>query len=137
MFHRVYLGLFLLLFVVLPGCHSGKVALSGKVTFSDDDSPVPVGTICFERSDGKMGRAEIQPDGTYRAGFDSNADGLPKGSYSIYLTGVVGPGGSDASGMDSSVPLIDMKYSVASTSGLKFEADGKTSKFDFSVDRKK
>ena len=110
--------------------------MTGKVTFSDDNSPVPVGTICFEGSDGKMGRAEIQPDGTYRAGFDSAKDGLPKGSYKVYLTGVVKMD-ENAPGIPTPIPLIDPKYSNPSASGLTFEADGKTSILNFSVDRKK
>ena len=136
MFQRAYLGLFLLAFVVLLGCGAGKTGLSGKVTFSDDQSPVPAGMIVFEGSDGKMGRAEIQSDGTYRAGFDSAKDGLPKGTYKVYLTNVVRTE-KDARGMDAYIPLLDSKYSSTTTSGLTFNADGKTPKFDFSVDRAK
>ena len=136
MIHRTYLGLFSLLLFVVLGCNSGKVGLTGKVTFSDDDSPVPTGIICFEGSGGKMGRAEIQPDGTYRAGFDSAKDGLPKGTYKVYLTGVAKME-ENVPGIPKPISLIDPKYSNPSASGLTFEADGKTSIFNFSVDRKK
>ena len=136
MLNRAYLGLFLVLLVVSLGCGSGKVGLTGKVTFSDDNSPITAGAICFEGSDGKTGRAEIKPDGTYRAGFDGDGDGLPKGTYKVYLTGVARVE-TDATGMNTSIPIIDPKYSSVVTSGLSFVADGKVSTYDISVDRLK
>jgi len=121
------------------GC-SGKKPLRGKITFSDDGSPLPVGAIYFETPT-YSASGVIEKDGTYIVGSDSLRDGLPKGTYSVVIRGadeitVIHPPGG---GMprENRRPLIDSKYQNPDTSGLSFTVDGKTRKFDFQVDRAK
>jgi len=123
------------------GC-SNKVSLGGKVTFSDDGSPVPTGNVQFE-TDKFFAQGEIKSDGTYVVGTDKLTDGIPKGTYRVVVfaeetTTVETPAqrqGDLPTSTTRRKPLIDSKYNSGSTSGLTFTVDGKTKKFDFQVDR--
>ena len=121
----------LLMICWIEGC--GKnVSLKGKVTFSDDQSPLPAGTVFFE-ADSTQHFGDIQPDGTYVMGTISAKDGLPPGKYRVYVHGVEVPDPTDSSGL-SMMPLVDSKFQSASTSGLSVQVDSSTKQFDFSVD---
>jgi len=134
----------LILFVLVGilsvfGC-SGKKPLKGKITFSDDDSPLPVGAVFFETPTYSAG-GNIEKDGTYVVGSDALKDGLPKGTYAVVIRGaeditIIHPPGGGMP-MERRTPLIDRKYQNPDTSGLSFTVDGKTRKFDFQVDRAK
>lgn len=116
---------------VLAGCGSGQVPLSGKVTFSDDGSPLGVGTICFEK-DAFCARGRLQPDGTFTVGLHGKTDGLPPGTYQVYIAGAnreVTP--------EVFEPLIDERLQDVSTSDLTVEVTSSTKKFDITVDRYK
>jgi hypothetical protein len=123
------------------GC-SNKVRLSGKVTFSDDGSPVPTGTVQFE-TDTFVAQGEINSDGTYIVGSEALADGIPKGTYRVVIfaeemTTVETPAqrqGDLPTSTTIRTPLINSKYNSGHTSGLTFFVDGKTKKFDIKVDR--
>ncbi|MDR1492039.1 MAG: hypothetical protein LBT05_04880 [Planctomycetaceae bacterium] len=116
-------------FVLLAGCNNGKVQLGGKITFSDDGSPVPQGTIVFVQ-DAFQATGTIQADGSYVVGSLSEKDGLPPGNYAVWLYGVteVLPGESERS-------LIDAKYESAETSGLTVQVDSSTKNYDLKLDR--
>ena len=111
-------GLFCLLFLVV-GC-SGKCGLKGKVVFSDDQTPLSQGTVCLV-SDKGIARGTIDKDGNYVVGSISAKDGLPPGTYRIYLTETEilepMPGG----GLPRRIPQIDEKYSEPTSSGLSVE----------------
>ena len=113
--------------LILSGCGDGNYRLSGKVTFSDDGSPVPNGAIFF--TDGKSrSQGGIQSDGTYVVGTLAKTDGIPPGEYKVYFAGV---------STEDNVSLIDSKYHSADASGLTFTADGKKKTFDIQLDRAK
>ena len=122
------------------GC-SNKVQLTGKVTFSDDGSPVPLGYVQFE-TETFFATGPIQPNGTYRVGTDSLKDGIPKGTYTVFVraneeTMVRTGDGANSSRTLVTRSLIDSRHSHAATSGLTLTIDGKTKKFDITVDRAK
>ena len=133
--------------VVLPGCGNQQVQLSGKVTFSDDGSPLTVGTVNFINGSFQS-RAPLQPDGTYTVGTYKANDGLPPGKYKVFVAGAVkvigetaAAGGSGqgglvgmAGGMPITEPLIDPKFAAEASSALEFEA-GSAKTFNFTVDR--
>ncbi|MDR0327985.1 MAG: hypothetical protein LBI05_06800 [Planctomycetaceae bacterium] len=135
---------FLFLLALLAGC--GKnVGLKGKVTYSDDGSPVTAGTICF-RKDGKIARGDIQEDGSFVVGFESEANGLPPGKYEVFFTGtdkvtttVVGT--RESMGVVQDIvdyqyePQIAERYKSAETSQLTFEVNASTKNYDIQVDR--
>ena len=123
-----------ILLTLVVGCGS-NVGLKGKVTFSDDGSPVPSGTVAF-RKDGKIARGDIKEDGTYVVGFEKEADGLPPGKYEVFISGackVVGR--NEAEETDILEPLIAKKYDAPETSGLTVEVTASTKVFDIKVDR--
>ena len=131
-----------LLFAVLlcaAGCGNGQVGLSGKVTFSDDDSPLTVGMVCFS-TNSFLARGALNGDGVYTLGSSSEKDGLPPGSYRVYIEGAVKEDGKNKDGnmsLPNMIPAIDPKYNVAKTSGLVAEVTASTKTFDFKVDRAK
>ncbi|MDR0338326.1 MAG: hypothetical protein LBI18_14715 [Planctomycetaceae bacterium] len=124
---------FLLTLILLTGC-GDKVGLGGKVTFSDDGSPLGVGTVCFE-TDTYLARGTLKADGSYVVGSLSEKDGLPAGSYRVYISGAEREVGQDKEGMAMMEPLIDTKFSSGSTSELTLDVTASTKNFDFKVDR--
>jgi hypothetical protein len=78
----------ILLFValLLTGC-SDKEKLSGKVVFSDGQ-PLTTGTIYFT-TDNYTARAHLRANGTYDVGSLSERDGLPAGTYKVYISGAI------------------------------------------------
>ena len=124
------------------GCGT-NVPLSGTVTFSDDGSPVPAGTVCFA-NDAGYARGQLDANGRYTLGYEKQGNGIPRGVYGVYVTGAQRPlGMSDEPG---SVPgskggfmkyeeLIAKKFHARSTSGITCTVDGSKNTFDFQVDR--
>ena len=137
------INLFLcLLFITLvfSGC-SNKVSMRGKVTFSDDQSPLTTGAVTFQSGD-YVAKGILKPDGTYVLGSTSTKDGLPPGEYQVFVNGAVKVeeqrvGGTAMGGVSVgiTIPLIDAKYADPSTSGLVVKVDRRTKRFDFTVER--
>jgi hypothetical protein len=130
--NSLFLGLSLTL-LLLVGC-SDKVGLGGKVTFSDDGSPLSTGTVCFE-TDTYLARGTLKADGSYVVGSLTENDGLPAGTYRVYISGAEKETGQDKEGMPIMEPLIDTKYSSASMSELTLDVTNATKTFDIKVDR--
>jgi len=112
------------------GC--GKnMKISGKVFFTDDNSPVTQGTVIFSNSS-YTGRAQIGKDGTYSVHSESEGYGIPPGTYQVYLDAtdrVTLEGGGVK--MEK---LVATKYTKADTSGLTLTVS-KSQKFDIPVER--
>lgn len=125
-------SLLLFALLVLSGC-GGNVPLNGTVTFSDDGSPLGTGVVCFEAGS-FVARGRIQPDGQYRVGSVSMKDGLPPGSYRVYIADAVVETAADPYGGAFTEPLIDGKYNSAETSGLHVEVPN-VKRYDINVDR--
>ena len=137
MTRKLLLPFVLLGLIFITGC-SDKVHIGGKVTFSDDNSPVTFGTVEFSTPSFRT-EGQIKSDGTYVIGTDTLTDGISKGTYGITVrvdevTMIDQPDGSQT---PSTRSLIDSKYHSVETSGLTFTVDGKTRKFDIPVDRAK
>jgi len=112
------LGLLCLLFLTV-GC-SQNCSLKGKVVFSDDQTPLDRGTVCLV-SDQGIARGSIDKDGNYVVGSLGEKDGLPPGTYRIYVTDTQYLEPSPGGGVARAISLIDGKYSSAETSGLMVE----------------
>ena len=117
----------------LTGC-SNKVALTGKVTYSDDGGPLDVGTVCFA-TDTYVARGTLRPDGTYRVGSISERDGLPPGTYQVYIDGARRVIGTDRLGLPIYEPLIDRNFFSGTTSGITLTVPAPQGRFDFQVER--
>jgi hypothetical protein len=113
------------------GCNNGKVGLSGKVTYTDG-TPLTVGEIYFE-TDTHVARGTLQNNGTYVVGTLSKKDGLPKGTYRVYITGAdkLVTGKNEIQLPES---LIDEKYRKSSTSGLTVDIPTPDAKFNVIVE---
>ena len=123
-----------LLLLIVAGCGGGKVGLSGKVVYSDDKSPVPMGVVCLE-TEKFLARGNIKPDGTFDVGSISEKDGLPPGTYRVYVSDARRIVGQDKDGSDIYEQLIDPKYTAAATSGLTINITSSTKNFEIVVDR--
>ena len=122
-----------MILLVLTGC-GDKVALSGKVTYSDDGSPLPVGTVFFEK-DTYLSRGQLTSMGTYNTGSLSEKDGIPPGTYRVYVCGAVRSIGVDKDGESINESLIDEKFTNGATTDLTVTVPTSSGKFDFQVDR--
>lgn len=117
---------------LIAGC-SKNVGMTGTVTFSDDNSPLTVGTICFQ-SDSIFSRGKMTSDGKFVIGSKEEADGLPKGDYVVFFSGATEQDGTDESGMPVYKSVIDLKYTTPEETPLKVSVTGKQ-KLDLKVDR--
>ena len=121
-----------LVLLLCCGC-SNKVPLTGTVTFEHDSSPLTHGVVCFVKP-GFLARGALDTDGTYKMSSTGINDGLPKGTYKVYLVGAELVS-MDGGGNSTYSSLVHNRYESADTSGLEFEVDGKTRRFDFQVER--
>ena len=122
-----------MILLVSAGC-GDKVALSGKVTYSDGGSPLSVGTVCFE-TDSFVNRGQLTSAGTYNTGSISEKDGILPGTYRVYISGAMREIGVDKNGIPIYESLIDEKFANGATSGLTVTVPTPSGKFDFQVDR--
>ena len=129
------------------GCGQNH-SLKGKVTYKDG-TPITVGMVNFESAT-SLSRGTIQPDGSYTVGTLKDTDGIPQGTYKVYITGAEVPkeaGSSqrnqkvvlDSMGqpiptMTGSRQLVDRKYMTASTSPITCEVPAEKNSFDIIVE---
>ena len=134
---------FPLLFI---GC-SDNVQIRGTVTLTDG-TPVTLGSVIFENENATFSaRGDIQSDGSFRMGSQSERDGLPRGEYVVYISGAMqtgspvqvqsisgGVGGlvTEAISMPTFTPMIAPEYTSGSTSPLRFTVE-RSATFDIVV----
>jgi hypothetical protein len=143
MAHKTLFPLIILGITMLIGC-SNHVPLRGKVTYSDDGTPLEAGMVCFVSPNGFLSRGDIKNDGMYIVGTNKSNDGLPPGDYSVYIIQTEqniqqpmrGSDGQDTF-VDVTVERIDRKYASPRTSGITATVDRTTKTFDFQVERYK
>jgi hypothetical protein len=115
------------------GC-SKMVPVGGTVTF-EDGTPLEVGTIIF--TDGKyQGRSEIRPGGKFTIGMLSEADGLTRGEYKIYIVdaGTVAP--SPKGGVwELYTPLIASKFTLPDKTPITVNIDTANRTLNIKVER--
>lgn len=135
-----YLTLCALLFavaVVATGC--GKPKVTGKVTFADG-SPLTQGTVNFT-DDKIICKGSIKDDGSFEMRTLKPGDGVPPGSYKVYLTETMRFGdvqqetqtGEATAAMHSTVNDVPPKYSNPEQSGLTIDVKG-SMKYDITIE---
>ena len=136
MTQKIIFSFIVLATAVFVGC-SNNVQLRGKVTYSDDGLPLEVGTVCFAK-DNSMSSGVIQSDGTYVLGTLKGSDGIPPGTYSVYVIGadIIKQIGTDDNFTETTVLLIDSKYASPDSSEITCVVDRTTKTFDFQVGRR-
>jgi hypothetical protein len=124
---------FCFIFLLCTGC-SENAGVSGKITFPDG-TPLTVGTVAFTNSAGFFARGNIQPDGSYRMGRIKDGDGIPKGTYAVYIldADLIEKPDSPA-GTPKYIPQVNKKFLSEETSGLFCNVKSKTI-FNFQVER--
>jgi hypothetical protein len=138
---RILLSIILLALCCF-GC-GGQPKLKGSVVFSDDQSPLPCGTVMFD--DGKVtAHGNIKEDGTFTVGSLKENDGLPAGSYKVAIVGAYKllpcPQNEDDDPKNDIYPppqeqLIDKKYESYETSQLTVTVEKSNKSLNISVDR--
>ncbi|MDR1384789.1 MAG: hypothetical protein LBJ67_13225 [Planctomycetaceae bacterium] len=128
----------LLLILCLASCNK-NVGLNGKVIFSDDKSPVPCGTVCFD-SGSVLSRGTIRSDGTFTMGSLKETDGLLPGTYNVFFIDAHEQTGTSntSDGMPGEpiyTSLIHKKYLSANTSELTQTVETSTKELNFELDR--
>jgi hypothetical protein len=120
----VYLLVLLLSVSFLPGCNK-NTQVKGTVKFSDGEV-LNTGSIYFENSE-ISGRGDIHSDGHFTVGLLKETDGMPAGSYKVYL---MGPTDSH------SISKVAPNFASLSTTPLTVDVTaGKTNQFDIVVER--
>jgi len=82
--HVLFTLAFACLFIAVAGCGKGHVKMSGRVTYSDTGEPLELGTVSFTNGT-IQARGVLDKDGKYVIGMLSAGDGLPPGTYNVYV----------------------------------------------------
>ena len=117
--------------ISLTGC-SDHCRLSGKVSF-EDGTPATRGMVIFT-TESFQAKGEIQLDGSFVVGSEKVGDGIPRGTYGVYVSGIgkTVPG-LEVPGMQRMsmyVPICHEKYENAGTSGLVCTVPAPGNKYD-------
>ncbi len=120
---------YICLLLLIAGCNKLK-PLGGKVTFSDG-KPLTTGMVVFQTSTFEA-RGALDKEGKYQVGSYNNGDGIPPGTYQVFISGASQLEMGEKGMKD--VPLIDSKFTLPDESGLTFTVDGKNRTFDIVVD---
>ena len=99
------------------------------MTFEEDGTPLKVGSVIFATTTYEA-KGIIGTDGKYTMGSIDLADGLPKGSYKVYISGAQEelPSGQMRS-------LIDPQYGNFSSTPLTCDIPAPKNTFDIQVPR--
>jgi len=129
---RLFLCLIVLGTLFFAGCN-GNQPVKGTVRFSDDQSPLTAGDVRFE-SDAFSARGKINPDGTFQIGSLQSGDGVPLGTYKVFISGATAESGENEMGAVY-LPLIEEKFTRKDMTPLTITVDRTTKKFDIEVTR--
>ena len=124
------------LLLTLSGCGSGRVSVSGKVTY-DDGTPVEAGSVIGEATvNGKVVAVQgtIRADGSFSWGGDREGDGAVPGHYKVIVVPVSLSEYQQSQGMTAAV---DGKYTRYDTSGLSFDVTPGPNELNITVSRPK
>jgi len=123
---------FVLAILLLPGCGSDRVQISGTVVY-EDGSPLAEGTVCGELSEG--GSHMVQgnvTNGAFSLGTTSPGDGAKPGKYKIMIQcRALG----DAELAEGKKPALDRKFGSYESSGLTLDIASARSDVKFVVSR--
>ncbi|MDR3198419.1 MAG: hypothetical protein LBU34_11180 [Planctomycetaceae bacterium] len=135
---KILLYFFIFVSILCVGC-SGKIKISGHVTFSDGEA-LDFGEVCFTEGN-KTFFGRVNEKGYYAPGEFQDGDGIPPGTYNVWLSRtVLSEMIPDKHGSESDevrqIERVDKKYTAPETSGLVLEVKHVSTKnFDFTVER--
>jgi len=109
------------------GCGKSVYPVRGTVRFKDG-TPLKVGRVIADSGDPQVGSwGYIREDGTFELGTFSHNDGVPPGTYRVWIENAVTsppPGGDPTTFV--SRPLIHSRFTDKESSGLTFEVPKET-----------
>jgi len=128
------------------GCGNGNYPLQGKITY-EDGTPITAGMVNFD-SGTSLSRGKIRPDGSYVVGTLKDSDGIPKGSYKVYITGAEAAMETDSSANSQKVDamgnpmatmaayrkLVHPKYMTTSQTPIACEVPVEKNRFNIIVE---
>jgi hypothetical protein len=126
------------LLLLAAGC-GNNVRVSGKVLF-EDGKPVTRGTVRIESSTGGYS-GHIKSDGSYSVGNTRDGQGIPPGTYKVYLTGSerfesVYNSAGEATNDDVVFPQVVTKFCNSRETPLTLEVkSGGAITYDIQVER--
>jgi len=137
---RLFSLLAVVALVAVAGC-SGRAQVSGKVTFSDG-TPLTCGVVNFT-NDSTICKGDInREDGTFKMRTFKPGDGVPPGTYKVYLTQTSDfhDSGKTAQTGDASYTVMGVatstvpnKYGNPDESGLTVTVKG-SMKYDITIE---
>ncbi|MDO5553441.1 MAG: hypothetical protein Q4G68_06730 [Planctomycetia bacterium] len=132
----IFRSLLMCLFVMaVAGCGS-QVRVSGKVVLKGTDQPIARGVIYFA-NDTNVAHGALNTEGEFRMSSKGQNDGLPAGTYTVYLTGTSEVDFSTTKkGMTTITEkaAIADKYTKQSTSDIVVEVNSRSRHFVIEVD---
>ncbi|PQO40993.1 hypothetical protein [Blastopirellula marina] len=132
MLRRTLIALLFLIPLGFTGCGSGNPHLHGKVTFTDG-TPLDKGSVCFLK-EGYLARGQIKSDGSYEVGSLEENDGLPPGTYQVYIDGATV---EDTRSPTGTSPMLDADMTKPETSGLTVTVPVDNGTLDITVKKPK
>jgi len=135
------LSLFVIVALVAAAGCSGRAQVTGKVTFTDG-TPLTCGVVNFA-NDTTICKGEIdKTDGTFKMRTFKPGDGVPPGTYKVYITETMkfGDTGNEVktgdvgfSTIGIATDLVDPKYGNPDESGLSVTVKG-SMKYDITLE---
>ncbi|MDR0335469.1 MAG: hypothetical protein LBI18_00080 [Planctomycetaceae bacterium] len=119
---------------ILSGCYGKNVPLSGIATFSDDNTPLTMGTV-YLTSETFQASGHIQKNGSFTIGSELPGNGIPPGTYKVSVSGVYGKKGTIINSRNPNYSLIDTKWSSPQTSDMVITVNTKTRQLKLKIDR--
>ncbi|MDR1491797.1 MAG: hypothetical protein LBT05_03625 [Planctomycetaceae bacterium] len=123
--------------LLLVGCNNGT-KITGTIKFSDG-TPVTKGQVVFDNGNNSYFGA-ISSAGTYVTGGNQTVEGIPNGSYKVWLAGTeTADNKTGANGTITSYTVtqtVAKKFTSLNTTDLKFEVKpGGAKTFDITVEK--
>ncbi|VTT96867.1 Uncharacterized protein OS=Blastopirellula marina DSM 3645 GN=DSM3645_05690 PE=4 SV=1 [Gemmataceae bacterium] len=119
--------LWVLVMALVPvGCSGPAIhPVRGTVKFPDG-SPLTAGRVALDTGDALTGSwGAIQPDGTFVMGTNTPRDGVPTGTFRVYIVGAVTQPSGDGAAVEPK-PLVHERFTRPETSGLSFTVPDQT-----------
>lgn len=133
---QMFFLFFTVLLLAMVGC--GKnVAVTGNVSF-EDGQPLTKGQVMF--TDGTHSAfGNIDEKGNFKMGMIKDGDGVPPGSYKVYITGATKPSpehkiSTEEGDVIPEILAIDPKFTNSASSGWVCDVQGKMT-YDLKVEK--
>ena len=124
--------------ILTAGC-SDKVSVTGTVKYSGGE-PLTKGSVFFRNAEGTRAyQGALKPDGSFALGEIEDGDGIPPGTYSVWIAGAnttdyVRDAAGNLGKQTQSV-LIDPKYESPETSELTYTINKSRMRLEITVER--